>query len=223
GVLRSRLLHGADDAARQSPDVGAPVAADLRLVVDAAERHAHELPSEGARDRFAERRLADARRTDQRQDRSGTPAGGRAEPALLTELAHGEVLEDAVLHVLEARVVGVEDATRLGDVQVVLAPRVPRKLGHPVEVGADPAVLRRLLGGALQPAELTLRLLAHVLRHAGFRDLLAVLLDDVLFGVLAELLADRLHLLTEEELALVLLHAFRDVAPDLVLARRVRE
>src|SRR5207253_10592963 len=80
GVLRSRLLHRANDAAGQRADIGAPVPSDLRLVVDAAERHAHELPSERARHRLTERRLADARRADQREDRAGTAAGRRAEP-----------------------------------------------------------------------------------------------------------------------------------------------
>ena len=140
-----------------------------------------------------------------------------AEPALLPQLAHGEVLDDAVLHVLQAGVVRVQDRARLGDVEVVLGADVPRELGHPVEVGADPAVLGRLLGRALQAAELALGLLADVLGHVGVGDLLAVLLDDVLLAVLAELLADRVHLLAQEELALALLHALADVGADLVL------
>ena len=57
-VLRAGLLQGAHDAARQRADVGAAVTADLGLVVDAAERDADELATEGARDGLAERRLA---------------------------------------------------------------------------------------------------------------------------------------------------------------------
>src|SRR5690348_17782771 len=49
----------------QGADVRAPVAADLGLVADAAERHAHELAVESARDRLADRRLAGAGRPDQ--------------------------------------------------------------------------------------------------------------------------------------------------------------
>ena len=54
----------------QRADVRAPVAADLGLVVHAAEARAHELETERARDALAERGLADAGRTDEAQDRA---------------------------------------------------------------------------------------------------------------------------------------------------------
>src|SRR5207342_3641064 len=184
---------------------------------DPAERDPDELPAEGARDALAERRLAHTGRSDQREDRARTASGRLAQPALLAELADSQVLEDPILHVLQALVVGVEHDARLGDVQVVVRTDVPRDLDHPVEVRADPALLGRLLGRPLQAAQLAQRLFLDVLRHAGLGDLLAVLLDDVLFAVLAELFADRAHLLAQQELALALLHALADVRPDLVL------
>ncbi len=61
-IARARLLQPLQDAARQRADVGAAMAADLRLVAHAAERDAHELAPHRARDRAAERGLADARR-----------------------------------------------------------------------------------------------------------------------------------------------------------------
>jgi hypothetical protein len=63
-VARARLADGLDNVSRQRTDVGAPMAADLGLVVHAAEAHAHELAAHGARDRLAERGLADAGRPD---------------------------------------------------------------------------------------------------------------------------------------------------------------
>jgi hypothetical protein len=56
------VAQRADQAARQRADVGAPVAADLGLVAHAAERHADELAPGCSGDRFADRRLAGARR-----------------------------------------------------------------------------------------------------------------------------------------------------------------
>ena len=117
--------------------------------------------------------------------------------------------------------VGVEHGARLGDLQVVLGAHVPRHVDQPVEVGPDPAVLGRLLGHPFQAAQFLLRLLQDVGGHAGVGDLLAVLADDVLLAVLAELLADRAHLLAQQELALALLHAFADVGADLVLQLQV--
>jgi hypothetical protein len=87
------------------------VAADLRLVVDAAERHAHEGPAHGAGDGLAERGLAHARAADEAQDRR---------LALRRELAHRQVLDDALLDLLQPEVVLVEDAPRLADVDRLL-------------------------------------------------------------------------------------------------------
>ena len=72
-VVRARLPQALDDAAGQRADVGAAVAADLGLVADAAEREADELAPHRARDRAPERRLADARRPDEAEDRA--PSG----------------------------------------------------------------------------------------------------------------------------------------------------
>src|ERR1051325_7748584 len=95
-VLRLRAAQRLDHVARQRADVGAPVAADLRLVVHAAERDPLELAPRGARDGLAERGLADSRRADEAEDRA---LAGRI------ELAHGEMLEDATLDLLKAVVV----------------------------------------------------------------------------------------------------------------------
>ena len=149
-VLGARLLHALDDAARHRADVGAAVAADVGLVARAAERDAHVLAPERARDRLGDRRLADARRADEQQDRPlrhrarlrllrvgdrpvvvarwrAATASRRPSSALQladrdlarlldflrellrAQLAHGEELEHAVLHVLQAVVVLVED------------------------------------------------------------------------------------------------------------------
>ncbi len=51
------------------------------------------------RDRLAERGLADARRSDQAQDRA---------LHLLHALLHGEIFDDAFLDLLQAEVIGVE-------------------------------------------------------------------------------------------------------------------
>ena len=69
-VAGARLADALDDVAGQRADVGAPVAADLGLVVDAAEAGAHELAPGRARDALAERGLADAGRADEAQDRA---------------------------------------------------------------------------------------------------------------------------------------------------------
>ena len=185
--------------------------ADLGLVAHAAERHAHELAAGGTRDRLADRGLAGARGADQGQYGPGLGVG--LDAAILAQLAHREVLGDAVLDVLQARVVGVEHLARGDGIEMLLRALAPGQRDQPVEVGADHRGLARLLAHALQAPELLQGLLVHLLRHLGGLDLRAVLLDDRAL-VLAELLADRLHLLAQEVVALLLLRAVLDVLAD---------
>ena len=65
----------------------------------------------------------------------------------------------------------------------------------------------------LEARQLAFGLLPHRLRHAGGGDLLAVFLGHRAF-VLAELLADRVHLPAQEVLALLLLRAGLHVVAD---------
>src|SRR5687768_10118602 len=67
-VLRLSVAARAHDRPRHGADVRAPMTANLGLVADAADRDAHELTSERACDRLAERGLADAGRTDEAED-----------------------------------------------------------------------------------------------------------------------------------------------------------
>ena len=71
-----------------------------------------------------------------------------------------------------------------------------------------------MLALALEPPQLLLGLLGDRLRHLGLGDLALVLPDQVGL-VLAELLADRLHLFAQEVVALLFLGAGLDVVADL--------
>ena len=173
------------------------------------------------RDRLTERGLADPWRSDERDDRATTaPAGNVAgafvtvEIALVAQFAHGEVLDDAFLHIVEAGVVGVEDVAGRGQIEVLIAALTPRKFEDAVEPVADPRLLRALLTRTLEPVDLTVDRGAHRVgkRHLG--RLRPVVARGVTIG-LAELLADRGQLLAQEVLALGLLHRIGDVAADL--------
>ncbi len=109
--------------------------------------------------------------------------------------------------------VGVEHRARLHRVQALVRALVPGDGDQPVEVRADHRGLARLLAHPLQAAELLQCLLVDLLGHLGGLDLGAVLLRDRAL-VLAELLADRLHLLAQEVLALLVLGALLDVLAD---------
>ena len=219
-VHRPGIAERADEPARQRADVRAAMAADLRLVADAAERHADELASGRARDRLPDGGLAGAGRADEREDRAGAPVV--LDPALLAELRDRDVLDDAVLHVLEARVVGVQHLARVRRVEPLLGALAPRDGEQPVEVVADDAGLGSLVSHSLEPRELALGLLEDVLGHLRLGDLRPVLLDDGPL-VLAELLADRVELAAEDVLALLLVDIRLDVLLDSLAHLHERE
>ena len=190
-------------------DVRAPVAADLGLVADAADRDADELAAERARDRLAERRLADAGRADEAEDRPGDVA---------LQLRDGEVLDDPLLHLLEVVVVLVEDraapARGRGCPRVVsfqgsvrIQSRYVRMTPYSAAAGGsfssrDELALGRL---AARPRAARARRAARAAPSTSACSRVA----------LAELLLDRLQLLAQEVLALALLHLRLDLRLDL--------
>ena len=182
------------------------MAADLGFVVHAAQARAHELEPHGSRDALAERRLADAGRADEAEDRAA---------ARRIELAHREVLEDAPLDLLEAVVVRVEDLARLRDVDGFRVALRPRQRDEPIEVRAHHRMLRRRVRHAFEAPQLLLSLLLDLLGHLGVRDRLAQLVELALRVVLAELLLDRLQLLAQHVLALALVELALRLLADL--------
>ena len=185
------------------------MATDLRLVVDAAEAHAHELAAHGASDALPRLVLPTP----------GGPTKSRIGDAdLLGQLAHGHVLDDALLRLLEAPVVLVEDLLGVVEVEVVIGVDAPRQADQPVDVGADDALLGRRAGDAGEAVDLLERTLLDLVGHRGLLDLLAQLGRLGHGGiVLAELLLDRLHLLAQDVFALGLVHLGLDLGLDAAL------
>ena len=210
-VLRLGAAQALDDLPGQRADIGAAMAADFRFVAHAAERDAHELAAERLRDRSRQRGLADARRADEAEDRP-LHAG--------IELAHREVFENAVLRLLEPRVLVVHDALGLLEVDDLVGLLRPRQRDDPVEIGARHGVFRGRRRHLRQAIELAQRFLLHGLGQAGRFELGAQLFDLArLIVAFAELLLDRLELLAQEVIALVLadfrLHLALDLRAEL--------
>ena len=88
-------------------DVRAAMTADLGLIAHAAERDADELAAERLCNRPGQRRLADAGRSDETEDRA---------LRILNQAAHRKKFEDALLDFFETVVVGFENL--LGVLQV---------------------------------------------------------------------------------------------------------
>ena len=208
-VAGADLVEVLHDPARHRADVGAAMAADLGLVAHAAQRHPHELAVGGLGDRLAQGGLAHARRPDQAQDRP---------LHLLHPRLHRQVLEDALLDLLQPVVVGIERVLRGLEVLANLAALLPWHAKQPVQVVAHHRGLGRHRRHLLELVEFGARLGFHRLRHAGLGDAAHQLLQ--LAGRIvqvAQLLLDGLHLFVEVVLALALLHLRLDPAADALL------
>ena len=185
------------------------MAADLGLVVDAAEAHAHELAAHGPGDALAERGLAHAWRSDEGEDRTAER---------LREASHREVLEDPVLDLLQAVMVLVEDLGGRFDIEVVGGGRVPGQGDEPVHVSPDDADLGRGRRDPAHAVDFLERPSLDFLGHAGRFDLLAKLVDLGLLGILlAELALNCLQLLAQDVFPLGLVHLGLDLGLDLAL------
>ena len=215
-VRRAGLLEVGNDLARHRTDIGAPVAADFRLVAHAAQRLAHELAPARLGDRLAERGLAHTRRADEAQDRPLQLVGARL---------HRQIFDDPVLDLFERIVIGIEHALRGGDVLLELGLLAPRQAKQHVEIVAD----HRRLGAhrlhAAQLLELAQRFRLGFDRQLGLFDLLGQFGDFVGFAIIAaaQFGLNRLQLFVEVIFALgffhLALHAATDFLFDLQYAQ----
>ncbi len=131
--------------------------------------------------------------------------------------ANGQIVENAVLHLLQIVVIGVEDLLGLRDIDVDARRFLPRQHRQPLDVVAGQAVIGGHRRHASQAAEFLQRLFLHVVGHAGRFDLLPQLFGIARgFVLLAQFLLDGLHLLAQVVLALRLLYAVLHFALNLV-------
>ena len=190
-------------------DVGAPVAPQLRLVMQAAQAHALELAAQRARDRLTQRGLAHARRPDEAQDRR---------LRLGVELQDRQVLEDPLLDLLEVEVILVEHPLSLVEIQVVFRGLAPGKLEDEFEIGAGDLVIGGGRRQSLQsgPARARTSLWTSSGRSAAIRRSRSSWTSARSRIGLSQLALNGPELLAEQVLALLLAHLVLGLARDLL-------
>ena len=185
------------------------MAPDLGLVPHPAQREADEVAAGRLGQRLAQAGLADAGRADEAEDRP---------LHLVDALLDGEILDDPLLDLLEAVVVGIEHVLRQLDVLPDLGALLPGDGQHPVQIVAHHGRLGRHRAHGPELLQLGHRLVAGFLAELGLLDPILELGRLVLAVLeLAQLLLDRLHLLVEIVLALGLLHLPLDARADALL------
>ena len=215
-VLHAHAFHAVDESSGHGRDVRAPVSAHVRLVSHSAQRDALKRPRQRLGDGPRQRRLPDAGRAEETQD-------GRSR--LGSKATHREVLHDAIFHLVQAVMLRVEDRARLRYGNLARLRRrlfAPRERRHRLHPRARRAVRGRLFRHLTKLSKLRLGRLERLRRRVrGVQAPVESVEVVCLIGGavrLAELLANRLHLLPKDVLALGLtqaaLHAFGHVSVD---------
>ncbi len=140
-VLGPHALDGLDDATGQGANIGAAVPPYLRLIPHAAQRHANELSAQRAGDGSPQRSLARSRGAYEVEDGALGLLGCFSFFSLQAQLAHRQVLQDALLYFLKVIVVLVQYLAGTIDIQVVISAHLPGKADQPIQVGLDDRVL----------------------------------------------------------------------------------
>ena len=188
---------------------------DLRLVAHPADREAEELTAERGRNRLADRGLADARRSDQADDRTapGAVAAAGDEPA------DGEILENPLLDVVEAVVIAVQSALRTGQIHEFVLGFVPGQGGDRLQIVPRDYEFSRARIHQREFLHLVVDPLACLAAHL---ELLEDLHEALMFARLgidrhAELRLDRFQLFLEKVFALTLLDLLVELFLDALL------
>ena len=132
------------------------------------------------------------------------------------QLLDGHKLQDALLHLVQAEVVGIQDLPGRLDVGPLPGGLGPGQLQADVQIVPQHRCLGRAEGLLLQVHDLFDQLFLDLLGQLGLGDLPAVG-GDLVVAVLAQLLLDHPHLLPQEGVLLVLGHVLLDPALDALL------
>src|SRR5215472_15658028 len=144
GIATTGLSDPLNNIARKRADVGTPMAADIRHIMDSTQTLAHELAIHRPGDALPEGSLADSRGTHQTQN--------GAFP-FRHELTNREKFNNALFHFLETVMVGIENFTRLRKIDLFFSKNTPRQLRQPVQISPYHRVFSRHLGNTLEPSQ----------------------------------------------------------------------
>ncbi len=122
------------------------------------------------------------------------------------------MLQNALLDLLKAIVILVEDFLHLGQVEIIFGEEIPGKIEHQVQVVHLDGVLGHLGVHAPQLVELFVEMLGYGLGPFLFLRFLQQVFDVFFLRILTQFFLNCFQLLAQEVVALLLF----DVGPDLV-------
>ena len=210
GVHGAGAADGLDDAAGHSADIRLAVAADIRLVPDAAQTEPRQLPVHGLGHGDGHGGLAHTGRANQTEDLA---------LGVGVQLVDGDELQYTLLHRFQTVVIPIQQLPRLLHIRPLTGVLVPRHLQTDVQIVADNGGLRAAKGLLGKPLHLLCQPLMYLLGQMGALDLLCVL-RQLLVAVVAQLVLQDLHLLPQDHVLLHLCHPLAHLLLHLHLQRQ---
>ena len=135
-ILRSGPLHALHDPAGHGADIGSAVSANLCFVTHTAQTDADILTSQRPCDALPDAGLAGTGSAHEEQDRAGL---------LPIQLHNCQLLDDSLLHLLQAVVILIQNLLRLHKIHILHGFRLPGKRSHKVQIVIEHAVLMAVL------------------------------------------------------------------------------
>ncbi len=208
-VRGAGLLERRDNPARHGADIGAAVADDVGLVAHAPQRDADVFAPDRLRNGVGDGGFAHAGRPDQ-ADNLAAHVG--------RQLFDGHDLQNAVLDLLQAVVVAVENPAGALQVDALPAVGMPRQLQARLDIADDYAALVGAFRHLVEALAFLHQFVALQLRQARLFDALFKVIR-LLAGIvaLAQLVGDGAHLLAQKIFALVLVNLLLRLFVDLGL------
>ena len=207
-VVALGTSHRINNPARHRPYVGLAMAADVRLVLDAAERDTHIVPSRRAGDRTCNRGLAHTGRADKAKNL----------PLLVgSQSLHRDGFQHPLLDLFHPIVIVVKDSGGFLNIGLNGAVDIPWKLKTNIEVTANHRSLLRVGRHFCKAVNLLDQLFRRLFPKAQLFDSVEIFLHLGLGRIIVpKLLRNDLHLLTKVVFLLVAV----DLALDLLVNSR---
>jgi len=156
-------MNAVHNPAGHGADIGPPMTPNIRLIPNAAQADPNVFPLQRARNAATDTGFTRARCTYKKKDGAGL---------LFLKLHHRDLLNNPVFHLIQAKVVFLQHAFRLVQVDVLRLRLAPFQGGDKVQIVIKHAGFRTVLTLLLQTVQHLLRFLLGLRVHARLFDFL---------------------------------------------------
>ena len=206
-ISHARLPDALSDPSRHGAHISLSMAADLCLVMNAAQRNADIFFIQRSGNGLGDGCLSGSRRTHQAENRRLSLSGQRT---------NRQIIENPLLHLFKTIVILLQNRGSLLQILVIFGSFLPRHLQHSFDIIAHDDTLGSHRRNAFETVDFFADLIFHLFGGVEFLTFFQILVGiggDVL---LAQLLADHLLLFPQKIIFLILIYIFLDFLRDLV-------